>query len=307
MLSLDGIGETWDSVLDRFNREEDPAKAISVLTDYAESASDSNEKYEAFVRIAHLFNLLGVYEKAQFYFEQAFAAKPDQPDFKMLLYSAALLIELNQWTRAENQIDICLVRCKDDELIMSAYFYSAYLYFLKGDAVACAAHVQKILDTGIRDIHSGLNNYLPWIACFSEEHPDEFKSILSFLKTAGYPVNSSDFDFRLLSPAMILSQQIGSRFQDVTPESGEKEEEKKEILSQKQKLIVAGSYSKRENADAVLKDLEMQGFSGKIGETERDGKEFFRIYVLPIENDYEMTLSFLRKLDIDAFVVNDVY
>lgn len=299
IFSLTGICETWDSVLERFNREENPLKAVSILTEYAESTSNSNEKYNALIRAAHLSNFLGHYDKAQSYYEQAFAARPDQPDFKMLLYSAALLIEMNQWEQAENRIDICFVRCKDAELLISAHFYSAYLAFLKGDTVSCAAHVQKIIDMGVSNTRSDLNDYLPWISCFAKGNPNEFKNIISFLKADGYPIDTADFDFRLLSPAMILSEQIGR--------SEETTNQKKETLSQKQRLIVAGSYSKMENADAVLKDLEMQGFSGKIRKIEKGGKEFYRIYVLPIENDFDSTLSFLKKMDIDAFIVNDIY
>lgn len=304
ILSLSGICETGgDSVLDRFNKEENPEKALSVITEYAESTSEPVKKYEAYVRAAHLLNLTGNYDRAQFFYEQAFAAQPDHPDFKMLLYSAALLIELNQWDRAQNQIDICLIRCNDENLLISAYFYSTYLAFLKGDGNACAAGVRKILDIGVRDNRFDLNYFLPWINFFSEIHSKEFRNITAFLKTAGYPIDTADFDFRLLSPAMILSEQIGSG--NSLPDT--EKTDPVPVPAQTQKLIVAGSYLKRENADAVLKDLEMQGFSGKIKKTERDGKEFYRIYVLPIENDYKNTLSVLKQMDIDAFIVNDIY
>ena len=159
----------------------------------------------------------------------------------------------------------------------------------------------KIIDLNVRDYESRLDYYLPWIICFSEKHPDDFKKIISFLKTAGYTTAETEFDIRLLSPVMMLSENIDREI----PSPQEEKTEKK--TSQKQRLIVAGSYSKKENADAVLKDLEMQGFSGKIREISQNGKTFFRIYVLPIENDFTKTVSFLKQMEIDAFTVNDVY
>lgn len=300
-LPLSAFPVTWESALAKFNAEENPLTAAEILTDYAESTSDSNGKYNAYVRTAHLYHLLGYYEKAQICFERAFSALPDQPDFKMLLYSSVLLIETNQWERAENQLDVCLIRCRDEELLSATHFYFAYLAFLKGDSQTCSAHIQKIIDLNVRDSESRLDYYLPWIICFSEKHPDDFKKIISFLKTAGYTTAETEFDIRLLSPVMMLSENIDREI----PSPQEEKTEKK--TSQKQRLIVAGSYSKKENADAVLKDLEMQGFSGKIREISQNGKTFFRIYVLPIENDFTKTVSFLKQMEIDAFTVNDVY
>lgn len=302
LLPLSLFPATWESVLEKFEAEDDPIAAAAILTDYAESTTDANGKYNAYVRSAHLYHLLGNYEKAQIYFERAFSALPDHPDFKMLLYSAVLLIETNRWERAENQLDVCLVRCHDETLLSATHFYFAYLAFLKGDAQACSAHMQKIVDFNVRDSDSQLPYYLPWIVYFSEKHPDEFKKILSFLKTAGYTTTGTEFDFRLLSPVIMLSENI-DREADLT----QVEAAAKTPAPQKQRLIVAGSYSRKENADAVLKDLEMQGFSGKIREISQNGKIYYRIYVLPIENDFGKTVSFLKQMEIDAFIVNDVY
>lgn len=302
ILSFTAVAENWEAVSARFADETNPQKAIAVLTQFIESVDNPQEKYSALVQLARLCDLLGHTEMAQAAYEQAFAALTNQPDFPMLLRSAALLIELNQWERAENQLDICLVRCQDESLLSSVHFSSAYLAFLKGDAAACAAHIQAVLDLNIRENHSTLNDFLPWIAFFSQKHPQEFQKILSVLKNSGYETEAS-FDFRLLSPVMMLSQQLAAPTADEAATDPPPEKQQ----PQKQRLIVAGSYSKKENADAVLEDLEMHGFSGKIKKVKSDGKEFYRIYVLPIENDCERTLAFLKTLDIAAFTVNDIY
>ena len=143
---------------------------------------------------------------------------------------------------------------------------------------------------------------MPWIALFASRYPKEFAGITDLLKTAGYPIEPDDFDLRLLSPALMLAEN------GVTEKAAvDFQEESESQKPQKRRLIVAGSYSLPENADAVLRDLEMQGLSGKIRKITQNGKIFYRIYVLPIEDDYERTVGFLKSLDIEAFIVNDVY
>ena len=290
----------WPAVLDKFEKEENPQTALSILTEFEKTVSDPQILYEIFTRKAHLYDFLGDYRQAQEFYEKAFSARPSEPDFNMLLHSAALLIETNQIERAENQLDICLARCSDDVLLSQTYFYFAYAAFLKGEAETCAACVRKILDINVKDTYESVKNYLPWIALFASRYPEELSAITDLLKTAGYPVETPGFDWRLLSPAMMLAEN------GVTEKAAAAPAEEVE-KPQKRRLIVAGSYSLPENADAVLRDLEMQGLSGKIRKITQNGKIFYRIYVLPIEDDYARTVGFLKSLDIEAFIVNDVY
>ena len=160
--------------------------------------------------------------------------------------------------------------------------------------------MRKILDINVKDTYESVKNYLPWIALFASRYPEELSAITDLLKTAGYPVETPGFDWRLLSPAMMLAENgVTEKAAAALAEEVEK--------PQKRRLIVAGSYSLPENADAVLRDLEMQGLSGKIRKITQNGKIFYRIYVLPIEDDYARTVGFLKSLDIEAFIVNDVY
>ncbi len=290
----------WPAVLDKFEKEENPQTALSILTEFEKTVSDPQILYEIFSRKAYLYDFLGDYRRAQEFYEKAFSARPSEPDFSMLLRSAALLIETNQIERAENQLDICLARCSDDVLLSQTYFYFAYAAFLKGEAETCAACVRKILDINVKDTYESVKNYLPWIALFASRYPEELSAITDLLKTAGYPVETPGFDWRLLSPAMMLAEN------GVTEKAAAAPAEEVE-KPQKRRLIVAGSYSLPENADAVLRDLEMQGLSGKIRKITQNGKIFYRIYVLPIEDDYARTVGFLKSLDIEAFIVNDVY
>lgn len=292
----------WPAVLNEFEKEENPQTALSILTEFEKTVSDPKILYEIFTRKAHLYDFLGDYRQAQECYEKAFSVRPSEPDFNMLLHSAALLIETNQIERAENQLDICLARCSDDVLLSQTYFYFAYAAFLKGEAKTSAACVQKILDINVKDTYESVKNYLPWIALFASRYPKEFAGITDLLKTAGYPIEPDDFDLRLLSPALMLAEN------GVTEKAAvDFQEESESQKPQKRRLIVAGSYSLPENADAVLRDLEMQGLSGKIRKITQNGKIFYRIYVLPIEDDYERTVGFLKSLDIEAFIVNDVY
>lgn len=284
--------DNWKNVLSRFEGEENPEKAMQILLSFLEETSQVGERYEALCRLAHLNHFMGNFKDAQKYFEKAYSERPLKPDFLMLLYSAALLIEMNHWDEAVNQLDICLIRCKNKDLLSRVHFYYSYLSFLKGDFQSCRLHIQKLLDFYLDDSKSMLT-YLPWIDYFSQRAPEEFQPIVEFLKTAGYWDDSIKLDIRLLSPVMMLSEVISLPL------------EEEETVAEVQKVIVAGSYGKEENADAVLKDLEMQGFSGKIKKIQQKGKTYYRIYVLPIEGNYEHTLNLLKKMEISAFMIQE--
>ncbi len=280
-------------VREEFLNEENPKIAISIYAEFLKSATDLNEVYLVYRDLAYLYNLLGEVEKAQLFFERASYTVPTNPDFKMLANSVGLLLLMNRLEHAQKQLDILLIRCKDIDVLMKSYYFSSYICFFNDDIDKIVFYIDKMISLNVKD--NCLDKYLRWIAFICNKYPSNCKNIVEVLKMNGYSLKKFDFYSTLSSPLSYLTGSVDFYNEEeiVTP-----------VVEEEKKYIIAGSYSKKELADNFSNKLIAEGFATKVEKVRVNSKNYFRLYVLPIENDYDKTLLLLKKFGYEAFIIN---
>jgi tetratricopeptide (TPR) repeat protein len=286
----------------------DMKSAIGLLEKYAGLPQARQVQSEILGKTATLYEITGDLVKAQTLFEQAYYAYPDEATFPFLFRSARLLFELGEFQKSEDRARVVANLCKNSVTKKRAAFLLTRILAATGspeDALRVALRLTE--DPSNRTDNESIFLFIFSLADGLNREPE--KNLALQRLAADYPDSP---EFRLArragavkpfpTPSALLNPftapvsrqeavpQTPSAPPAVTPEAAPPPA----VTG-----VQTGSFSVKENADYMMRDLRSMGFAAEIREAAgRTGAPVYKV-VIPInrsQSNSEETQRLLIRL-----------
>ncbi len=317
-LSANEGASDWGSVLLRTaDLVASPEEEVALLTKWLPAAADPSVRHGILLRLAQTDELLGRLDKAQVYYEEA-SLVPGIRDYRSLLSSASLLLELGLTAKASGQCRAVLQLSDDPSLHVESHILLAQIAAAgdqrekAGDQIRALLSGSDLVRLTPGDLlrlwriasSAGMTELAQTCAdLLSVRYPASPEAALADHRAASYPTPSQYFGS--LEPNSTPAQSASEAPPGPTPQpvagsptpSG----------SQAGSLVIqVGSYLDRDNAAYRLRDLTGSGFRGEIRATEVGGKRYYRVVVVDVPQGGSAELmARLRQKGFDGFVSHE--
>ena len=270
----------------------------------------------------------GDYENAQKHYERAYKSDPKESSLIFLYKSSQLLFELGEFQTSEDQIRVVASLSKRPEIKKRAVFHLARIMAATGreeDALKVA-----MLISSDSSYTMGNESVLFFIIAVSRSLGNKNEELLALDRLKkDYPgtielkiAQASDIGSPILfpSPGIYLNPLPDRKKNEKTAvQPLNKSIESKPIIENPPKLkkndnpqaesIQTGSFSIKENAEYMMKDLKKLGFDAAVREDLRPtGKKIYKV-LIPLRPDQKTTegvqkaLLVLKEKGIEGFLL----
>jgi tetratricopeptide (TPR) repeat protein len=275
-------------------------------------------------KAAAMQEILGDYLDAQKSYEQAYFDDPREGTFEYLFRSARLLFELGDVQSSEEQMRVVANLCKDPLLKKKAIFYLARI-MASTDRVDEALRIALLLT---EDTNNAEGNEVIFYFLFdmAYRYGREEKMKFAFGKLKNSYFGSPEYRLaelklngnRTVAPFPSPSALLGSagKTGEISSFGGEparvlptRTEERRNDTGAV--AVQTGSFSMKENAEFMIKDLKNFGFNPIIREEDRGGgKKIYKVLV-PLERHQRNTdgtqnvIIRLKEKGVEGFLLFD--
>lgn len=263
-------------------------ESISFLSSQLPNLKDPDIRSRAQAKIASLYELTGRYAEAQKTYSQAYWENPGESTYNFLYGSAAMSIEMGEFSQAEEHVRIVANLSKNPVLKKKAIFLLARVFASTGREKE-ALRIGKLLceDPTNTEGNEKILLFLYRLA-LAEKRENEAELFLSRLEKEygsspefkGTSEGSRVHAFP--SPSSLLTAPVPSSAQKSLSAGPTASPVKTpgQDLKTSATGIQTGSFSVKENADYFAKDLEALGFPAIVREAKAsDGIHIFKVII----------------------------
>ncbi|MBN2049578.1 MAG: SPOR domain-containing protein [Spirochaetales bacterium] len=254
--------------------------------------------YTSLLRLAEMEELLGNLDEAQRLYLQAAYASPDERDYRSMLISAAILIEIGGLEEAEMICRAVISAAPVPEYREKANILLSQIMYLQGDEIKSWELVETALLPQLTDLSS---SSLLWVSTLAnllnkEKISEQAKEIL--LK--GYPQSpeamiTSETASVFPSPIHFFGLLDKTQKESNIPESQQPPAPSVQPPETTLVMIQTGSFQDPENAAYHVKDLSAVGFEPVILEKTVSGKLYHRVVIPNIPQEEVQRYLLLLK------------
>jgi len=281
------------NILNRISElEKNPFRILDIFIEYTPAVKDPYKKSKLYKEIALLWEMLGRIESALDYYKLAYKDLKYSDKDVSLLNLAKLFIEQGLLIEAENWIKMIINQIKDKEILAESYYLLAeiytslnklsiahsYLILIKNQYPHTYTYPKCLLH--LLQIYIINSNKEKIELIFSEleekyTNTPEYELALSLINK-----NKTGYTFFLPSPHRligtedILTSDTNKKVDDNKAHTEEPESEETQLV-----FIQVGSYTMRENAEYMVKELIEKGFEARIVNKKISGTLYYRVVV----------------------------
>lgn len=300
----------------------DIRKAVILLDKYAPSISDRGDKTRLLAKTAAFHEILGDYTTAQRLFEESYYNHPDESTFTFLLRSARLLYERGEAAKSEDQARVVGNLSRDPGIKKQAVFLLARI-------IAGAGNLEEGLRVSLlltEDPSNTADNESILLFAYnialqigreqekkralerlSRDYPEtpEFRLAEQMQGKAGGGVGPFPSPSSLLNP-IGLPESVAPVPRDPAPAA---RPSATRTPAPPATAVQTGSFSVRENAEYMVRDLRGLGFPAEIREdVNRDGGKIFKV-IIPVNGkqssseETQRLLILLKEKGVEGFLL----
>ena len=286
-----------------------PEDEVTLLATWLPSVTDAPLRHGILRRLAQTDELLGRLDRAQVYYEEA-SLVPGSRDFRSLLSSASLLLELGLVAKASAQCRAVIQLSDDPALRIESSVLLVQIDAGNGRPQKAGDQIRALLngpdrqkltpgdvlrlwriatDGGMDDLARACLDLL------KSRYPASPETALAESRATPYPTPS-----QYLESVDSLHPEAASGAGQAPSSSGSPDHSRAQAESP---VIQVGSYLDRNNATYRLRDLTDAGFHGEIRTADVGGKRYYRVVVLDVpEGRGAQVIARLRQKGFDGFV-----
>ncbi len=314
-----------------------PKDAVVFLKQVLDLEKDASRRSLVCEKMGSFLEILGDYENAQKYYELAYKSDSKNASLENLFKSAQLLLELGEFQTSEEQVRVVANSSKDPGLKKKAILHIARIMAFTGREQE-ALKLARLL-TEDPSYTSGNEGILYFIVALSrhtgeskeesaalerlkKEYPEAVETVLASgaKNTGAAMLFPSPIFFLIPSTANEKSAfpderrrevQAPSADRETKPANAQETKPPKTVKSEPSSpdSIQTGSFSVKENAEYMVKDLKKLGFEAEIREAfRRDGKKIYKV-VIPLSGEQktpegtQKALILLKEKGVEGFLL----
>lgn len=261
---------------------EDPRQSIDILERFLPVIENTQRRYEALLYLAGLDESLGELASAQVRYQSAASIRRSAWDYRALLSSALLLIELGDYDLAELQLRRIGDRAEPKELQNDARIQYARLLAFREKTEEAGKMISLMLG---EESLSPRSLYLMYtLALHVDMREEAAKAKQRLLRQ--FP---SSPEAGIVSGLVRRAPSVEETFGLLHPKGENRELVRKETEetneeAERVRAIQTGSFRDRENAEHLLREMNKRGLEAQIEDKTIGNKRYFRV-VVPVKKD----------------------
>jgi len=264
------------------------------LQDRLQAVSSPSERYSILIHLAELEEMTGDLENAQKHYEVSAFINKDNRDFNAFLRSANLLYEIGDFDRAEAQGNTLISVCPDKFIAFRAEILLARIFVIQKRF----SELQKL----VNKINQSLQDY--------QILPEDLLFLSEVCRNAGFTDLEKKYNDMLITdyPDSVETAIIeNNSYADVMPSPGRLLFEIHEDIKIPAYTFIGiqtGSFSVKENAVYMQKDLKDNGFAAEIIEKQTPDKIYYRVIIpdIPLEESQELMIR-MKEAGFEGIMV----
>lgn len=276
---------SYSDILEKIiNQESDIKKIVKLSENKIPLIAGNKNKSALMSKVALVFQLSGMIDKAAYYFEEAYNINPSEENIYLLISAAALLLETGETVKSAYIANFIVDRSVESAKQQQGRLLIAYNYLLDNKKEIAI----PLLDTILKNTK---NNQL----IFAVYSLSDIYNISQIKKNAENLIikifgKSSFEEIKMyeypVTPLMLLSR--------------EDENSTEDIFS----LLQIGVYSSMENATKMKNRVEKLNLPTEIITENKNGKTLYKVSIpTKTEKDAENYIIILKENSIDSFRV----
>lgn len=314
---LAGSPDFFSMLQQEYSSESDPEEALQIIRTYLPIVRSGDQRHRLLLDMARLEEQLHKLQSAQLHYQSAAFAPGDTPDFRALFMSALLLIDFAEYDQALLQCRRIIRESDQERLRRQARLQEARILQLQDESTRALESLDILYEqrkSVSAEILYGMYSLYSLIDAEHNTAAEKAREVAQIVKQQ-YP-NSPENElleqkiFRTPTPETALGLSTAAKPQNSASDSSASEKsesnadadpdgdaEKNREQLQKSRAIQTGSFRDAENAHYMQRELEKQGFTAMVTQTELNGTSFFRVLV-PIaygQTEQEIVLQLKEK------------
>jgi tetratricopeptide (TPR) repeat protein len=298
----------------------DLKQSIVLLEKYQGTPPDKAAQSAITGKTATLYEISGNFPKAQRLYEEAYSANPGEETFAFLYRSARLLFELGETRKSEDQARVISSLCKNPVTKKRAAFLLTRIIAASGNPENALALALRLTE----DASGPADNESIYLFIFTladslgkqpertlalqrlaKDYPDspEFRIASQAAGRGGGSVSALPTPSALLNPFPQPKAPSAAASSETPPAA------QTPAATPRQEPVATavqtGSFSVRENAEYMVKDLAAFGFTAEIRETAgKTGNPVYKVVVpIPRPEETQTLLIRLKEKSIEGFLL----
>jgi len=317
---LAGTPEFFVKLQQVYKSKQNPEEALSLIRTYLPIVQAGDQRHTLLLDMARIEEQLSKLQSAQLHYQSAAFAPSGSPDYQALFMSAVLLIDFAEYDQALLQCRHVIRESSQEKLRMRARLQTARILLLQEKSTEARKNLEGLYEQRESLSAEVLYGMYVLYARLPEDSASRTAELQRLLKES-YP-DSPEYgllqkrvhrtptpETALLISPLDTSDTVhnGAAEQEdtvvstiesfVSTETDDGTADTPAVEKSKSRAIQTGSFRDAENAHYMQRELEKQGFTAMVAQTEVEGSTFFRVLV-PIaygETEEEIVLKLKEK------------
>ncbi|MDR2803533.1 MAG: SPOR domain-containing protein [Treponema sp.] len=283
------------------------------------AAISARERHDAYTQLARMLYLSGDIEKAAPAWENAAYSVPEKRDDMALAESAACYVAMGEWEKADAIVKLLMLTVRDDKNVSkrAVYLNSQIEAFRNSNTASLEAVANDPEYISFRpSIYytlwqvGGKNVYKTKLLTEFPNSPEAYSLVNNGIGSNFVSVLPAAY--RLLFPGRELTgignngltQSRATPAKQPAPAVSKPAVSKTADPKPEARVLQAGLYKDRENADTQAKRLKSSGYNTSVSLRANGGDAYWAVFILvPADESLKTTILNLKKRGFDAFPV----